>query len=253
MELRQLVVALVEVVSSERVICIIFIFVFNILVLFCVICFVKGEFFFKEKIMLLQELLDKGGVVMIIILGLSVYVAAVILYKLFQFWRLQAFRMGFIANIIDSVGHKKYKEAQRIAGNQRSPVARVIETVLETLGQAALSEDKKMRAIESSGAKQIRVFESHLKGLEMVANIAPLLGLLGTVIGMVKAFAGIQEIGSRVDPSVLAGGIWEALLTTVAGLAVAIPALAAHYIIDNKIEGIRATMSEAVSNILVRA
>ena len=70
---------------------------------------------------------------------------------------------------------------------------------------------------------------SHLRGLEMTASVAPLMGLLGTVIGMINSFSKLSMSGTRVDPTILAGGIWEALLTTAGGLAVAIPALAAHY------------------------
>lgn len=203
--------------------------------------------------MILQELLEKGGFVMAIILSLSVYVLAVIVYKIYQFWKLEAFKTGFMAPLLESVEDRKLTEAARIASNQKNPVARVVETALRCMVMRPMTEEKKMRAIEASGTKELRVFETHLRGLEMVANVAPLLGLLGTVIGMVKAFAGLHAVGSRVDPSVLAGGIWEALLTTVAGLAVAIPALAAHYIIDGRIEHIRAIMQESVSYILSKA
>lgn len=203
--------------------------------------------------MFLTELVDKGGIVMLIILSLSVYVIAVIIYKIYQFWRLDAFKTGFINPLLGAIEDKKYNEASLIAGNQKNPIARVIETTINSITSRPGNDDKKIRAIEASGAKELRVFESHLRGLEMVANIAPLLGLLGTVIGMVKAFAGIHEIGSRVDPSVLAGGIWEALLTTVAGLAVAIPALAAHYVIDGRIESIKAKMRDTITYILSKS
>lgn len=198
---------------------------------------------------ILSDLLDKGGVVMAILLLLSVYVLAVILFKAYQFWRLDAFKIRFIKNVIRHVEDRNISKAMRVSGNQKNPVARVIEATLRCNSDSGMSDENKVRAIEAAGSKAIRVFENHLRGLEMVANIAPLLGLLGTVIGMVKAFAGIGQIGARVDPTILAGGIWEALLTTVVGLAVAIPALAAHYIIDGRIENIRATMSETVANI----
>ncbi|MDA0781588.1 MAG: MotA/TolQ/ExbB proton channel family protein [Rickettsiales bacterium] len=200
--------------------------------------------------MILTELLEKGGAVMAILLLLSVYVVSVIFYKIYQFWSLEVFRTDFLKPLIESVESQKLGEASRIAGNQRNPIARVIETALRYAVMMPMTDLKRERAVEASGSKVIRTFESHLRGLEMVANIAPLLGLLGTVIGMVKAFAGIHQVGSRVDPSVLAGGIWEALLTTVAGLMVAIPAIAAHYIIDGKIEEIRSNMKESVSSIL---
>jgi biopolymer transport protein ExbB len=65
---------------------------------------------------------------------------------------------------------------------------------------------------------------SGLRALDLIATIAPLVGLLGTVLGMIEAFQALQDSGARADPSALAGGIWEALLTTAAGMAVAIPA-----------------------------
>jgi biopolymer transport protein ExbB len=202
--------------------------------------------------MVLSELISKGGPVIIPILFLSVYVMAVILYKLYQFWRMEVFKTGFIASLIQSVEDKKIAEALRIASNQRNPIARVIETTLRLVGKP-MSEDKKIRTIEASGAKEMRAFERHLRGLEMVATIAPLLGLLGTVTGMVKTFSGINQVGARVDPSALAGGIWEALLATVAGLSVAIPALAAYYIIDGRVDGIRGVMSDAVAAVMAKA
>lgn len=203
--------------------------------------------------MTLADLLDKGGVVMIIILMLSVYVLAVILYKYFQFWRLKVSKTDFIRHVEMAVEDKQNSEAFRVASNQVNPIARIIESTLRVITNKNLSENARIREIEATGSRELRVFDSHLKGLELVANIAPLLGLLGTVLGMVKAFASIGEVGTRVDPSVLAGGIWEALLTTVAGLIVAVPALVAFHVLDGKVEKIRSTAKDVVSNILTKS
>ena len=89
-----------------------------------------------------------------------------------------------------------------------------------------------------------------MRGLEMAATTAPLIGLMGTVIGMIKSFGKLSEAGSRIDPSMLAGGIWEALATTAGGLMVAIPALAAYYIIDSIVERVRATMRDVTIQVL---
>lgn len=202
--------------------------------------------------MILTELLEKGGIVMAIILLLSVYVVAVIAYKVFQFVQYHIHSHTLIHNIMLAMNAKRYPDALKIAAADTTPLARVIETALRAVFNRTLSEDKKIRQIENVGSRELRLFESHLRGLEMVAAVAPLLGLLGTVTGMVKAFAGIGDSGAQVDPSVLAGGIWEALLNTAAGLAVAIPALAAYYIMDGRIECIRATMKDAVSTIFTK-
>lgn len=203
--------------------------------------------------MILSELLDKGGFVMGIILVLSVYVLAVIMFKSYQFWRLGAFNTSFFKTFLEYIEEKKFSDAARIAGSTKSPLARFSEAALQTLVGSKEAEEKKLRVVEAAGARELRPFESHLRGLEMVANIAPLLGLLGTVIGMVSVFSNINQVGSRVDPALLAGGIWEALLTTVGGLSVAIPALAAHYIIEARIEDIRSKMKDGVSFIIAKS
>jgi biopolymer transport protein ExbB len=202
--------------------------------------------------MILTELLEKGGIVMAIILSLSVYVVAVIGYKTVQFWQYHVHSRVFLRDIVKAMNSKRYVDALKLANNTHTPLARVIETALKAMFSRSLVEEKKLRQIEAAGTRELRFFESHLRGLEMVAAIAPLLGLLGTVIGMVKAFAGIGEGGAQVDPSILAGGIWEALLNTAAGLAVAIPALAAYYLVDSRVEYVRATMKDAVSNLWTR-
>ncbi|HAK63791.1 MAG TPA: flagellar motor protein MotA, partial [Alphaproteobacteria bacterium] len=73
------------------------------------------------------------------------------------------------------------------------------------------------------GGNQLVAMQSYFRWLEVIGNIAPLLGLLGTVMGMITAFQQLELAGSKVNPSILAGGIWEALLTTQVGLMVAIP------------------------------
>lgn len=203
--------------------------------------------------MVLSELIDKGGIVMIIIILLSIYVGTVILYKCYQFIRLQAFTGTLIQDVMAAVADRQYQEALRLVHKNPKPMAKVIDVALRTWLNRSLDEDKKLRHVEAVGSHQIRQFETHLKGLELAANIAPLLGLLGTVTGMVGAFAGIGEGGAQVDPSILASGIWEALLTTVGGLCVAIPALAAYYIIDARIEQTRAKLKEVVLYIFSRS
>lgn len=203
--------------------------------------------------MVLKELLEKGGIVMPIILLLSVYVVAVIMYKLFQFWRTGAFSVSFVDDVLKAVEDKKMSEAMNVATKHKGPAARVIEATINAISNRAISDEKRVRVIESSAVKELRLYESHMKGLEMVANISPLLGLLGTVMGMVKVFAGISSTGSGVDPAILAGGIWEALLTTVAGLAVAIPALSAHYLLEGRIDSLRARLKDTIMSVMSRS
>ena len=83
--------------------------------------------------------------------------------------------------------------------------------------------------------KETEKMQRFMPTLEIIAQVSPLIGLLGTVIGMIDSFNELELGGSLVDPSILAGGIWTALLTTAMGLIVAIPALISHYFFDRKI------------------
>ena len=94
--------------------------------------------------------------------------------------------------------------------------------------------------------RQVRKLERGLGVLELITTIAPILGLTGTVTGMISTFQAIGEHGSRVDPSVLAGGIWEALITTAAGLLVALPAHVAYHFLENRLSELIQTVQEIV-------
>lgn len=196
------------------------------------------------------ELFDKGGFIMIVIMALSIYVGAVILFKFYQLWKLSITKTGFIDQIYANLANRDIKSSLAIANLNKHPVARVIESALIQISRPDTQEDKIKEEVERVGSAELRYLESHMRGLEMASNVAPLLGLLGTVIGMVAAFSTLEQAGSRVNPSLLAGGIWTALLTTVAGLTVAIPALAAHYFFDGQVEKVRAMMGDASTRIL---
>lgn len=90
-----------------------------------------------------------------------------------------------------------------------------------------------------------------LRALDLIATIAPLIGLLGTVLGMIEAFQALQEAGSRADPAALAGGIWQALLTTAAGMAVAIPASMALSWFDSVTDRLQAEMEDLATRIFI--
>lgn len=189
------------------------------------------------------DLLQKGGAVMYVLLLLSVSSLAIILLKLLQFWRIGARRSGMMELIATGSTH----EIRRRMALSRHPAARVVETALDT---GHLPRELQEAEIDRIGSVEIRALETYIRSLEVVANISPLIGLLGTVIGMIKAFGRLEEAGARVDPSQLAGGIWEALLTTAFGLIVAIPALGAVHYFERKIEGVRALMRDATARVI---
>ena len=114
--------------------------------------------------------------------------------------------------------------ARALVAGRRSARARLLVTAYDALSEPDYTDADAEAEMERVARGLLSEARGGLKLLELVATIAPLLGLLGTVIGMISAFQALQEAGSRADPSMLAGGIWEALLTTAAGMAVAIPA-----------------------------
>lgn len=192
----------------------------------------------------------KGGWVMYLIMLLSVYAVGIILFKAQQFYSSGMFNTHFIDRVMMHVKRGELTDASHLLAREKGPVARIMRVAIDCI----LNRDMTMKSRESEisrvGASEIRYLESHMRGLEMAATVAPLIGLMGTVIGMIESFSKLSEAGSRVDPSMLAGGIWEALVATVGGLAVAIPSLAAYYLLDSLIERARATMRDVTIQIL---
>ena len=129
-----------------------------------------------------------------------------------------------------------------------NPVAQVLAAAIR--GQLReLPEAKIREEVYRLGAERLEQLRAHLRALEVIASLAPLLGLLGTVLGMIKAFQQLQAAGARVDPSVLSGGIWEALLTTAVGLAVAIPVIVIVNLLDRRLARLAHVMNDAVSQV----
>jgi biopolymer transport protein ExbB len=205
----------------------------------------------EEFLVSVIDYIQRGGPVMYVLLCLSIYGLAVILFKIYQFWQAGLFsRDHYIEKAVQEIREGDIQKASATLSTVKGPIARIMRVSLDCVANRDISQRSKEAEIARVGAADIRYLESHLRGLEMIANIGPLLGLLGTVMGMVTAFSKLEAAGARVDPSLFAGGIWEAFLSTVAGLIVAIPSIAAYYIIDSFIERVRATMRDVSIQIL---
>ena len=191
---------------------------------------------------ILDELFIKGGPVMFILLFLSVISLTIIFAKLIQFFGSNLKRLNIFDPIYEYIQKKEFKKSKEELNKISHPIARIILSALEN--KSSSIEDKE-NEITRIGEQEIRKLEFLLRPLEVIANLSPLLGLLGTVIGMIKAFSKLESAGSKVDPAILAGGIWEALLTTAFGLIVAIPALAAFYWLEGIVEKTREDMRHA--------
>jgi len=192
------------------------------------------------------DFIMKGGVLMYPILLCSMIALAIIMERLYCFHRAKIDVDDFKTKVKEYLEQANIAGARKTAGEHHGPVAKITRLVLEDNYKDRRGRDE---TIARAGSREIRKLERNLRGLSIISNITPLLGLLGTVTGMIRAFMKIQELGGRVDAMVLAGGIWEAMITTGAGLAVAIPAMVAYHLFEGKVDDMAATMKEVVSEI----
>ncbi len=170
-----------------------------------------------------------GGPLMWLILSCSIVALAIIGEK---FWQLNIQFKGnareLLNSVVDQIKHNKIKAAIGICTNARIPVANILRAGVLNLES---SRDEIKESMEDASLYEIPRLENHLSILATIGHISPLLGLLGTVTGMVKCFHTIQIKATSinpVNPGDLAGGIWEALITTVFGLSVAIVTFLAY-------------------------
>lgn len=170
----------------------------------------------------LTSFVDTGGPVVAILLVMSVLSVAVVLFKLWQFRAAGVGRHGALNKGLmlwdKAEGNAALKQLQSSPSHLASLLTGAMRTVSENKDTKGLSD-----RLEASAEAQLSKLESSFRLLDSIAQLAPLLGLFGTVLGMIDAFQKLQGAGSSVDPSILAGGIWVALLTTAVGLAVAMP------------------------------
>lgn len=197
----------------------------------------------------LSDFLDLGGPVVALLLVLSVFALTVILLKLWQFHFSSGASRKAVSNAVSLWIAQDYEKALAAAKRLRGPVARVVAFAMA--GAAARREEQHLREeTEHLAQSEITSLRSYLRGLEAVVQVAPLLGLFGTVIGMIEAFRSLQAAGSQVNPADLAGGIWVALLTTAVGLAVAMPVSLVLHWFESHIERVRGAMELFITEVL---
>lgn len=194
-------------------------------------------------------LLGAGGPVLVILLGISVIAMAIIFMKIWQFRQLRIGDASFVRHTLDYWRAGQVNAAMVELYRTPHPGARVLETAIRGVAERRVDEATIREEIQREGSEQIEEMRSHLRSLEVIATISPLLGLLGTVLGMINAFQQMEVAGSRVSPAILSGGVWEALLTTAVGLAIAIPAVIALNWFERNVDKARYTMEDAVTRV----
>ncbi|GMU95963.1 MULTISPECIES: MotA/TolQ/ExbB proton channel family protein [Ignavibacterium] len=171
----------------------------------------------------LFEIFLKGGYIMWLILATSVVGLAVVIDRFLVLRKARINVPAFMVRIRGFIKKKDISGAISYCMEEKSPVANIVRKGLK---KYKYGHDRVKEAIENAGSQEISKLEKGLTILATVSGIAPLLGFLGTVTGMIQAFMTIQDLAGAANPSDLAGGIWEALITTAFGLIVGIPALA---------------------------
>lgn len=197
--------------------------------------------------MLSWNYLAAGGWPMLVLGLCSIVGLAIVLERMLALRRGAVIHEAALRLVETYPGEARAEEA--LAACQRIPgaFARIIE---ELLRKRHLDHAQAIETMRAVGRTQVGKLERGLAVLEMVAGVSPLIGLLGTVLGMVAMFSAVSTAGGS-SPSVVSGGISTALVTTVGGLAVAIPAVAAHALLSRRVESFAIEMQDRATSFLV--
>ena len=195
----------------------------------------------------LFEIFLKGGVIMWLILGCSVVGLAVSIDRFLLLRKAKINVPAFLVRLRGLIKKGDISGAVSVCMEEKSPIANIVRKGLKKF---RFGHDRVKEAIENAGRQEISKMEKGLSVLATVAGIAPLLGFLGTVTGMISAFMRIEDLAGTANPSDLAGGIWEALITTAFGLIVGIPALAFYNYFGSAVKKLVGDM-ETVANDVV--
>lgn len=176
--------------------------------------------------MSIVDVFDKGGVVIWVLLAYSFIAMVIVTERLIHYALMQKPANDFENTLCNAIVNN---EVQSLLSSMKGPEARLLQGIYN----ASLKNTRDLKSVASRyGSAELQSMERGFRTISILGHTAPLLGLLGTIIGMIKAFMVIELAGGQVNAQVLAGGIWEAMLTTGAGLAVAIPILLLLHLLE---------------------
>lgn len=193
------------------------------------------------------DLIFKGGWIMVPIALLSVVAIYIFVERYFAIRRASTEDLHFMNRIKEFIHEGKIDAAKRLAQGTDTPVSRMIEIGITRIGRPMTDVNA---AIENVGKLEIYKLENGLPTLATAAGAAPMLGFLGTVIGMIKAFFAMANAGSNIDVSILSNGIYLAMVTTAAGLFVGIIAYFCYNILVAKVEKVVFTLEARASEFM---
>jgi biopolymer transport protein ExbB len=192
------------------------------------------------------EIVQAGGLVMVPIIACSIIAAAIVVERLWTLKRDRVIPKNLTAQVHGWMASSEIEPQHLQRLHEGSPLGQILATGLAN--RHAPREILKER-IEDAGRHTVHELEHYLGTLGTIAGVSPLLGLLGTVLGMIKMFAAVNSEGVG-NPAALAGGIGEALITTAAGLIVAIPALISYRYLRGRVEGLVVEMEKETMKFL---
>jgi biopolymer transport protein ExbB len=196
---------------------------------------------------MLPLLLKHGGPMVWLLLLMSAVVIVVFIERLLHYHRAQINSIEFLNGIRNVLKRDNVVEALSICDATPGPVARLVKTAVLS---RELGRDGVRDALEEAGLLEVPRLEEKLGLMATIAQIAPLVGLLGTVLGFLAVFQTLQEQGPYATSNLLAGGIWQSLLSMAAGLAVAIPTYAGYNYLVNRVNSIVLDMEKASAEIV---
>jgi biopolymer transport protein ExbB len=193
-------------------------------------------------------LISKGGPIMVLIILLSIIGGVIIIERLLFFRRIRMDEEKFIDRLKSAIQKQHYDEALDICENNATPLSNLMKVGIEhrSYGKSEIKE-----SILAAANMEVPHMERYLTSLGTIAHISPLLGLLGTVTGNIKAFGVLGQFGSVADPSLLATGISEALITTAAGIVVSIPAVAFYNYLVGKANSTITNLENRVNDMVL--
>lgn len=198
------------------------------------------------------DFMVKGGIVMVPIGLCSLVALTLAVERLTSLRRSRVIPRGFIQGLTDVLSQEAGARARAIeyCRARPSPIARICEAGVRRWDRPL---EQVERLIGEAGQREVVLLRKHLRGLSVIGSVAPLLGLLGTIFGMITAFQTVAQSAEALGRTeLLAGGIYEAMITTAAGLIVAIPALLLYHIISAKIDRLVAEMDAACLDLVDR-
>ena len=195
----------------------------------------------------LPNLIKHGGLMIWVLMAASTLAIIVFIERLLHYHRAQINSMEFLNGVRNVLKRDNIVEALSICDATPGPVARLVKVAIlnRERGREGVRE-----ALEEAGLMEVPRLEEKLNVLATLAQIAPLLGLLGTILGFLQVFAALQAAGVHAHMEQLAGGIWKALISTAAGIAVAIPCYAAYNYLVGRVNSIVLDMEKAASEIV---